>query len=331
MRARRLLSVFSAAPLILVAACGSDGSSDADAGASAGTGAGDYPERSVRFLVPYSAGGPTDLGARSLMPCFEEALGGSWIVENRPGAGGGLAMTEIANAEPDGYTIGVGSQSTFVTTPLIAGDSTYTYEDFAYAGQMMEFPSVWLVGAESPYQTMEDLLEAAETNPDGITVGTSGAQVSFSLATEQLADRGYNFTVVPFQGTAEANTAILGGNVDARWEAADTTTLELIEGGRVRPLATGAEESLPILPDVPPLSEAGIEDVLDTRTFYGVVGPDGLDPAIADVLTETLETCVSEDEEYRSAIGEAYAEYVGPEDLVERLAGYHSTVSEILE
>jgi tripartite-type tricarboxylate transporter receptor subunit TctC len=252
-------------------------------------------------------------------------------VENMPGAGGALALGEIANAAPDGYTIGVGSQSTFVTTPLIAGDSAYTYEDFSYAGQMMEFPSVWLVGADSPYQTMEDLLEAARSDPDGITVGTSGAQVSFSLATEQLADRGYNFTVVPFQGTAEANTAVLGGNVDARWEAADTSTLELIESGEVRPLATGAEESLSILPDVPPLSEVGVDDVLDTRTFYGVVGPKELDPAIADVLTETLETCVSEDEEYRSAIGEAYAEYAGPDELLERLDSYHSTVSEILE
>jgi tripartite-type tricarboxylate transporter receptor subunit TctC len=325
MRVLRPLAALSVAPLILVTACADDGSTGSPAGA------GDYPERSVRFLVPYSAGGPTDIGARALMPCFEEALGGSWVVENLPGAGGALALGEIANAEPDGYTIGVGSQSTFVTTPLIAGDSAYTYEDFSYAGQMMEFPSVWLVGADSPYQTMEDLLEAARSDPDGITVGTSGAQVSFSLATEQLADRGYNFTVVPFQGTAEANTAILGGNVDARWEAADTSTLELIEGGEVRPLATGAEERLSILPDVPPLSEAGVDDVLDTRTFYGVVGPKELDPAIADVLTETLETCVSEDEEYRSAIGEAYAQYAGPDELLERLDSYHSTVSEILE
>ena len=329
MSIRRLLSVLSAAPLVLVAACGGDEAPTPSAADPAG--APDYPTETVRFVVPYSAGGPTDIGARALVPCFEEALGGNWMVENMPGSAGALAMTEIANAEPDGYTIGVGSQSTFVTTPLIAGDAEYTFEDFTYAGQMMEFPSVWLVPADSPYQTMEDLLEAAESDPDGITVGTSGAQVSFSLATEQLAERGYNFTVVPFQGTAEANTAALGGNVDARWEAADTSTLELIESGRLRPLATGAEESLEILPDVPPLSEAGIEDVLDTRTFYGVVGPEGLDPAIAETLTETLESCVSEDEEYRTTIGEAYAEYVDPEELTERLQSYHDTVSQIVE
>ncbi len=195
---------------------------------------------------------------------------------------------------------------------------------------MMEFPSVWFVKADSQYQTMQDLLEAARTKPGGISVGTSGTQVSFSLATQQLATRGYNFTVVPFQGTAEANTAALGGNVDARWEAADSSTLKLIEDGEIRPLATGAKQQLAILPGVPTLAEVGIVDILATRTFYGFVGPKGLEPAIADTLTETLETCVREDPEYRTAIGETYAEYASPEEILERLGEYHATVSEIL-
>jgi tripartite-type tricarboxylate transporter receptor subunit TctC len=322
MSVRRLVTALSAAPLVALAACGGG------SGGSTGDG-GSYPERTVRFVVPYSAGGPTDIGARALLPCFEERLGGTWIVENKPGGAGAPAMTEIATARPDGHTLGVGSQSPLVTTPLVADGVGYTFESFTYAGQMMEFPSVWFVRADSPYRTMQDLLEAARSGP-GITVGTSGTQVSFSLATQQLAARGYRFTVVPFQGTAEANTAVLGGNVDARWEAADTSTLKMIEDGQIRPLATGAEQQLPILPGVLTLAEVGIDDVLDTRTFYGVVGPKGLDPAIARRLAETLQQCVREDPEYRAAIGEAYAQYAGPEELLPRLGAYHATVSEIV-
>ncbi len=125
MRPPRLLSVLAAAPLLVLAACGGDGTS-----AGSSDRAGGYPERTVRFIVPYSAGGPTDIGARALMPCFEKRLGGTWIVENRPGGAGAPAMTEIAGARPDGHTLGVGSQSTFVTTPLVADGASYTYESF---------------------------------------------------------------------------------------------------------------------------------------------------------------------------------------------------------
>lgn len=320
MRLQTIAKTMAPLPLLLMTAC------------SSGTGAQDaseYPERTVRFLVPYSAGGPTDLGARSLMPCFEEEFGGTWVVENKPGGAGALAMLEIANATPDGYTLGVGSQSTFVTTPLVEESAGYSYKDFTHAGQMMEFPGVILVQPDSPYKTIEDLFAAAQEEGANISVGTSGSQVSFSLALNQLAERGMGFTVVPFPGTAEANTALLGGNVDARWEAADSTTIKLIEDGQMRPLATGAEERLPFFPDVPTLAESGITDVLETRTFYGFVGPDGLDPAIEKRLTNTLETCVKSDT-FTKAVGENYATYATPDQLLKRLDAYEATVSEIL-
>lgn len=320
MNRKRSALTWAVIALPLLAAC--------TGGGGPAAGVDDYPDRTVRFLVPYSAGGPTDLGARALMPCFEKELGGTWVVENKPGGAGALAMVEIANAKPDGYTIGVGSQSTFVTTPLVEPSAGYTHEDFTYAGQMMEFPSVILVPPDSPYKTIEDFLAAAKSGKE-ISVGTSGSQVSFSLALNQLANEGMKFTVVPFDGTSEANTALLGGNVDARWEAADSTTAKLIQDGEMRPLATGAAERLPFLPDTPTLDEAGITDVLETRTFYGVVGPKGLDPAIEKKLGETLESCVA-DETFTKAVGENYATYATPEELVDRLASYKTTVSDII-
>lgn len=321
-RARAGVALGSVAVLALtVSACQGDNS------ASAGEG---YPAETVRFIVPYSAGGPTDLGARALTACLGEEIGGNWVVENIDGGAGAPAMLEVAGAEPDGYTLGVGSQSTFVTTPIVAGGAGYTFEDFTYAGQMMEFPALVLVAPDSPYDTMEELLDAAREKPNSISLGTSGAQVSFTLAARQLAEHGVKFNVVPFDGTSDADAAFLGGKIDVRWEAAAPGTLEYIESGKMKPLATGADERLPYFPDVPTLDEVGVADLVSTRTFYGVVGPKDLPADVTSKLTAATEACVTSNEEYRKTIGEKYATYLTPEELIADLESYDATVSEIL-
>jgi tripartite-type tricarboxylate transporter receptor subunit TctC len=321
-RVRAGVALSSVAALALtLSACQGENS------ASAGE---DYPADTVRFIVPYSAGGPTDLGARALTACLGEEIGGNWVVENIDGGAGAPAMLEVAGAEPDGYTLGVGSQSTFVTTPIVAGGAGYTFEDFTYAGQMMEFPALVLVAPDSPYDTIEELLDAARENPNSISLGTSGAQVSFTLAARQLAEHGVKFNVVPFDGTSDADAAFLGGKIDVRWEAAAPGTLELIESGKMKPLATGADARLPYFPDVPTLEEVGVADLVSTRTFYGVVGPKDLPADVTSKLTAATETCVTANEEYRKTIGEKYATYLTSEELIADLESYDATVSEIL-
>lgn len=321
-RARCGIALASVAVLALTAsACQAENSASAGAG---------YPAETVRFIVPYSAGGPTDLGARALTACLGEEIGGNWVVENITGGAGAPAMLEVAGAEPDGYTLGVGSQSTFVTTPLVAGGAGYTFEDFAYAGQMMEFPALILVSPDSPYDTIEELLDAAREKPNSISLGTSGAQVSFTLAARQLAEHGIKFNVVPFDGTSDADAAFLGGKIDVRWEAAAPGTLEHIEAGTMKPLATGADERLPYFPDVPTLDEAGIGELVSTRTFYGVVGPKDLPEDVRSTLTEATKACVTESAKYRETIGEKYATYLTPDELLADLDGYEATVSQIL-
>jgi tripartite-type tricarboxylate transporter receptor subunit TctC len=290
------------------------------------SGSENYPQREVRFVLPYSAGGPSDLGARALMACFEREFGTAWVVENQPGGAGAPAMVEVATAGPAGYTLGLGTQSTLVTTPTLEESVGYTYRDFSYAGQTMEIPSLILVAPDSPYRTIGQLLDAVRAAPETISLGTSGAQTSFSLATTQLAARGVVFNHVPFEGSSEANAAFLGGNIEVRWDAAAQGTLEYIESGRMRPLATGASERLSVLPDVPTLAEAGVEDLIDTSTFYGFIGPRDLDPRVLERVRETVRTCVS-DPAYGAAIGEQYAVYAPADALVERLGRYQRTVA----
>jgi tripartite-type tricarboxylate transporter receptor subunit TctC len=300
-------------------ATGDDGATDDDAAAS------DYPDGTVTLIVPYSAGGPSDLGVRALAPCLQDELGGNFVVENRPGGAGATAMNQVLQSAPDGHTLGVGTQSVLVTTPIVAPTAGYEYTDFTHMGSMMEFPSVVMVHPDSEFESMEDLLE----HEGNVTVGTSGSQVSFSLAVEQLIREGYPFTVVPFDGTAEANTAALGRNVDARWEGADEGTLAMLEDGQMRPLAVGTEERLDYLPDVPSVTEYGITGLIDTRTFYPVVAPADVPDDVAAALTEAVEACVGS-EEFRSVVGDERSIYVEPNELNDRLEQFREDVTDLL-
>lgn len=293
------------------------------------SGSENFPQREVRFVLPYSAGGPSDLGARALMECFEQRFGESWVVENQAGGAGAPAMVDVATAGPNGYLLGLGTQSTLVTTPTLEESVGYTSEDFTYIGQPMALPSLILVRQDSPFRTVDDLLAAARAAPDTISVGTSGAQTSFSMAVRELAGRGTVFNMLPFEGTSEANAALLGGTVDARWDAAGRDTLALLEAGRARPLATGSERRLTFLPEVPTLAERGVTDLIDTTTFYAMIGPRNLDPGIAERLRAALPGCVA-DPGYRNAVGAPYAVHEPADVLVDRLEGFGRRLREVV-
>lgn len=293
------------------------------------SGAENFPQREVRFVLPYSAGGPSDLGARALMDCFEQRFGESWVVENQAGGAGAPAMVDVATAGPNGYLLGLGTQSTLVTTPTLEESVGYTDGDFTYLGQPMAIPSLIMVRPDSPFRTIDDLLAAVRATPETVSVGTSGAQTSFSMALRELSGRGTVFNTVPFEGTSEANAALLGGTVDARWDAAGRDTLALVDAGRMRPLATGSEERLTFLPEVPTLAEHGITDLIDTTTYYAMIGPRDLDPRIAERLRAELPGCVA-DPGYRNAVGAPYAVHTAPDVLTDRLEAFGRRLREVV-
>ncbi|MFD2092431.1 tripartite tricarboxylate transporter substrate binding protein [Blastococcus deserti] len=307
-RAPRALA--ACAVLALLAACADEG------GGSPEEAAADYPTEEIRLLVPYAAGGPTDLTARAYGASLEEQLGQTVVVENMEGGSGAIAMQELAGAEPDGHTLSLVTAGTLVLTPL-ANEVGYTKDDVTPIGVMAEVPSVLAVGSASPYATAEDFFAAAEQNPGGITVGTPGASTPQGIELRRLNEEyGVEVTIVPFNGNAEMTTALLGGNVDAVLINASSDVTENIDAGAFRPLAVSTEERLPWLPDTPTLVESGFPELTLSGSTFGLAGPADLPEDIVTVLEDALQTAHGEPAVVEQ-IGEEYIpeEFRGAEDL----------------
>lgn len=314
-------SARSAPVLLLVAAGVLAGCGDDDAGSGGGADAGSgYPSEDIRLLVPYGAGGPTDLTTRTVGSCFEDEFGETVIVENLPGGSGALATSDLVAAEPDGHTLSLVTAGTMVLTPL-ANEVGYTYEDITPVGVMADVPSVLAVGADSPYATAEDLVEAAEAEPGTVNVGVPGASTPQGIELQRWADEhGVEVTVVPFDGNAEMTTALLGGGVDAVLINASQDVTARIDSGDFVPLIASSEERLEWLPDVPTFTELGFEGLTLSGSTFGLAGPAGLPDDVVTTLEDTLRSCLDRDE-VREGIGEEYVpeEFAGGDELLDIL------------
>ena len=297
----------------LLTACAEEG------GGAAGDAAA-YPTEEIRLLVPYAAGGPTDLTARAYGASLEEQLGQTVVVENLPGGSGAIATQELIAAEPDGHTLSLVTAGTLVLTPL-ANEVGYTKDDVTPIGVMAEVPSVLAVGADSPYRSAADFFAAAEQQPGVITVGVPGASTPQGIELQRLRDEyGVEVTAVPFDGNAEMTTALLGGNVDAVLINASSDVTANIDAGQFRPLAVSSEERLSWLPDTPTLAESGFPELTLSGSTFGLAGPAGLPEEVVTVLEDALRTA-HDDPEVVEQVGEEYIdeEFRGAEELQEVL------------
>ncbi|WP_425072124.1 tripartite tricarboxylate transporter substrate binding protein [Sagittula sp. S175] len=263
---------------------------------SATTALADYPEKPIEIVVGYSAGGGTDVMARTVAQFLEKELGdgASVVVKNMPGAGGQIGFTEVAKAAPDGYTLG-----TFNLPAALAltkdRKADYGVDSFTYLANFVDDPNTVTVAATSPFQTLGELLQAAMAEPGAITMGLSslGGNDHFS-ANMLAAASGSEFTLVPFKGASMARTAIMGGHV-----AAGTMALSQTSGfaDDLRVLAVLADERSPFSPDVPTAKELGFD--VEMSSLRGIVAPAGMDPALADRLRAAL-TAVNENPEFQT-------------------------------
>jgi tripartite-type tricarboxylate transporter receptor subunit TctC len=311
-RTRRALA--GCAALALLAACADEGGGSSDGAAA------DYPTEEIRLLVPYAAGGPTDLTARAYGASLEEQLGQAVVVENLEGGSGAIAMQELVGAEPDGYTLSLVTAGTLVLTPL-ANEVGYTKDDVTPIGVLSDVPSVLAVGSASPYATAEDFFAAARENPGGINVGTPGASTPQGIELQRLQQEyDVEVTAVPFNGNAEMTTALLGGNVDAVLINASSDVTANIDAGEFRPLAVSSEEPLPWLPDTPTLAESGFPELTLSGSTFGLAGPADLPEEIVTVLEDALREAHGQ-QEVVDQIGEEYIpeEFRGADDLQEVL------------
>jgi tripartite-type tricarboxylate transporter receptor subunit TctC len=299
----RLVAALAAA--LLLAACGGQGSDEPDA----------YPSDQIRLIVPYTAGGPTDIAARSLGRFMETSLGQTVVVENLPGASGSTAYQEMLSSEPDGYTLSMTALPTAVLNYL-TNDVGYTREDFAPVGVITQVPSAIVVPAASPYADLAALVAAARSDPALVSVGTPGATNTHAAETRRITQL-YDvpLTVVPFNGNQEVLAALLGGNVVAGFVNVSQDMLPTIESGQLRVLAVGTEERLPYL-DAPTFTEQGYPEITQSTTTFGVIAPAGTPQPVIARLEETMRAA-SADPETRRGLDERYVpeQFMGSADL----------------
>ncbi|WP_161993615.1 Bug family tripartite tricarboxylate transporter substrate binding protein [Muricoccus nepalensis] len=235
-----------------------------------------YPTRPITMLVGFAPGGGTDIVSRMLAPRLQEELGQPITVENRPGASGTLASAAAARARPDGYTLLTGTVSTqCAVAPMMRPPPYDQLRDFTPILLVGTLPLVVVVRAESPARSLADLGALAREKPGGLNYGTSGVGSQQHLASELLAQKaGWRMTHVPYRGTGQSVTALMGGDVDVNIDTL-ATYLPHIRAGRMRALATTLPERASALPEVPTVQESGF-DGYDMSVWYMVLGPAGL-------------------------------------------------------
>lgn len=257
---------------------------------------GDYPGQDVTLVVPYDAGGASDLAARTLATQMEDALGQSIIVENRSGGAGSVGLEHLAGRSPDGYTIGYLPVET-----VMLGHQGYDVDpaDYDLIGQMVSVPATIAVPADSPHETLDDLVAAAQDEPETVTVANSGAGSIWEAATRELGESAdAEFQPVPFDGGAPAVTAAVGGQVDAV-VAGISETAPAHADEQLRVLAVFDSEPSESLPGVETAADQGVDVVIGG--WGGIGAPAGLPDDVRQELEEAF-TAAAESEEFTGII-----------------------------
>ncbi len=247
-----------------------------------------FPTRPIRLMVPFAAGGVSDILGRALAQKMTEVIGQTVIVENRGGAAGTIGADIVANATPDGYTILLSSLTTQAIAPHMLKKLPYnTVTAFTAIGGIALSPNILTVGSSTPLKTVKDVIAAAKANPGKIIYGSSGMGSTGHLTGEILrASTGVEMTHVPFKSAGVAYPDVISGNITMVFDTLPSA-MQHIKSGAVRPVALLSPKRSPQLPDVPTIGEAGFPEA--TLNFWsGLFGPAKMDPAIVQRLNEAL-------------------------------------------
>ena len=246
-----------------------------------------YPLRPVKLIVPFPAGGSADFVARKIA----EKLSARWkqpvIVENKPGGGTIIGLNAIAKAVPDGYTIGMNSISQIIQPSVRVSLPYDTMEDFEFITKVMEAPFVLTVNTSLPIMNLKDLIAYANANPGKLNYASFGIGSAGHIFFEILAQQtGIKAVHIPFKGTSEATAAQLSGDVALMFDLA-MSPLPHIKQGKLRALIVTTSHRFRELPDTPTSREAGIPE-LEMPTWFGIVAPRGIPPAILKQLNMSI-------------------------------------------
>jgi len=250
--------------------------------------AADWPTRSVTVVVPFGAGGNSDMMARLAAQHLTSKLGQTFVVENRPGAGGAIGAKAVAGAAPDGYTLMAGNTSVFAVIPAVSASAGYDpVKDFAPVAKVSESFQILVVQPSFPAKTVKEFIDYAKANPGKLNYAHTGPGGLPHLTAELFKARtGVDIVGVSYRSGGESVTAVLSGAVQLTFESI-TILLPLIREGKVRALGVTSGKRSPLAPDLPTIAEQGVPDY-EVLTFNGIVAPARTPAAVVNKLNAAM-------------------------------------------
>jgi tripartite-type tricarboxylate transporter receptor subunit TctC len=252
-----------------------------------------YPNRTVKIVVPFAAGGPADVYARFIAQRLTEALGQSYVVDNKPGAGSVIGTDIAAKSPADGYTLLLMSNTHTVNETLIPNKPFQLMRDFVPVAPINYSDLVLVANPKVAANNLQELLAFAKANPGKLNYASSGPGTPYHMAGELFKSMAnIDLVHVPYKGSSGARTDIIGGQVDVMFDAL-TVMADQVRAGRVKALATSGQGRTSVLPEVPTLNEAGVPGY-EATIWLGLMAPIGTPKAIVDKLNETVSKIVSQ-------------------------------------
>jgi tripartite-type tricarboxylate transporter receptor subunit TctC len=255
----------------------------------------DYPTRPVQMIIPFSAGGPTDIVGRVMGAKMSELLGKQFVVENRTGAGGNIGAEAVAKASPDGYTILMATVSTNAINPGLYRNIPYdAVRDFAPLGRVGVTPTLLLVHPSMPATDVKTLVVLIKANPGKYNYGSSGLGSILHLCGEEFKSLagGLDITHVPYKGSAPMDTDLMGGQITMAFDATPTA-LPLAKSGKLRALGAGMAKRLAAMPDLPTLQEQGLPG-FECYTWNALLAPARTPKPIVDKLNAAINKALAD-------------------------------------
>ena len=253
-----------------------------------------WPEAPVKIIVPFTAGGASDILTRALAEKLQARLGQNFLVDNRTGAGGNIGMQAVKSAPADGYTISSATIGTLSINQFLFSNLGYDpVKDFEYVSMIWQNCNVFVVSANHPAKTVQEFLEWARKQSKGVSFGSAGVGTTPHLAGELFRVRnGLTAVHIPYRGAAQSMPALIAGDTDFAIDNIASYT-PLIKAGKVRALAVTASERWPTMPEVPTMAEAGVRDFIFT-SWGAFVVPKGTPAAIVNKLSSAIQAIAAE-------------------------------------